>query len=136
MGREVARLYQQETGKQISYGTLYTTLRRMRQRGWVRMRRQADSPAAPSAVRQPVDSRLRSNVLGDTLEPSCPPSVPKWPKPRIERCSGVSFSNTSSRRLYWWFSCGRTQGYAYGIAMFERTDSARFSPLPCQILPS
>ena len=37
-GREVARLYEGEAGQAISYGTLYTTLRRMRERGWVGMR--------------------------------------------------------------------------------------------------
>ncbi len=37
-GREVAKLYRKETGKRISYGTLYTTFRRLRERGWVRMR--------------------------------------------------------------------------------------------------
>ena len=37
-GREVAKLYRKETGKPVSYGTLYTTFRRLRERGWVRMR--------------------------------------------------------------------------------------------------
>ncbi len=37
-GREVAKLYRKETGKRVSYGTLYTTFRRLRERGWVRMR--------------------------------------------------------------------------------------------------
>ena len=37
-GREVARLYGQQTGERIPHGTLYSTLRRMRERGWVRMR--------------------------------------------------------------------------------------------------
>jgi DNA-binding PadR family transcriptional regulator len=34
-GREVAKLYEQETGRAISYGTLYTTFRRMKEHGWV-----------------------------------------------------------------------------------------------------
>ncbi len=38
-GREVAHLYRQQTGERIPFGTLYSTLRRMRERGWVRMRR-------------------------------------------------------------------------------------------------
>ncbi len=37
-GREVAKLYRKETGKPVSYGTLYTTFRRLRERGWVKMR--------------------------------------------------------------------------------------------------
>ena len=37
-GREVARIYGQQTGERIPHGTLYSTLRRMRERGWVRMR--------------------------------------------------------------------------------------------------
>lgn len=37
-GREVAKLYRQETGRGISYGTLYTTFRRMREAGWVKVR--------------------------------------------------------------------------------------------------
>jgi DNA-binding PadR family transcriptional regulator len=37
-GREVAELYRQETGKSISYGTLYTTFRRLKDSGWVKVR--------------------------------------------------------------------------------------------------
>ena len=37
-GQEVARLYGQQTGEQIPHGTLYSSLRRLRERGWVRMR--------------------------------------------------------------------------------------------------
>ncbi len=37
-GRDVAKLYRQETGKAISYGTLYTTFRRLKENGWVRVR--------------------------------------------------------------------------------------------------
>jgi DNA-binding PadR family transcriptional regulator len=47
-GREVARLYGREAGEQISFATLYSALRRMRTRGWVRMRADPD-----------LDSRLR-----------------------------------------------------------------------------
>src|SRR6266581_4015680 len=34
-GREVAKRYEQETEKRISYGTLYTTFRRLKESGWV-----------------------------------------------------------------------------------------------------
>ncbi len=37
-GREVAKLYQRETGKQLAYGTLYTTFRRLKEAGWVKVR--------------------------------------------------------------------------------------------------
>ena len=41
-GREVAQLYKRETGKAISYGTLYTTFRRLKEKGWVRVRDDTD----------------------------------------------------------------------------------------------
>ena len=41
-GREAAKLYRKETGKRISYGTLYTTFRRLREQGWVRVRDDRD----------------------------------------------------------------------------------------------
>src|SRR5205823_5109156 len=41
-GREVAKLYEEETGKAISYGTLYTTFRRLKERGWVKVRDDQD----------------------------------------------------------------------------------------------
>jgi DNA-binding PadR family transcriptional regulator len=34
-GREVAQMYEEEAGSAISYGTLYTTFRRMKEKGWV-----------------------------------------------------------------------------------------------------
>ena len=34
-GREVAARYKDETGESISYGTLYTTFRRLKEAGWV-----------------------------------------------------------------------------------------------------
>ena len=37
-GREVAKLYKKEAGKSISYGTLYTTFRRLKEEGWVTVR--------------------------------------------------------------------------------------------------
>ncbi len=40
-GRDIAKHYQEQTGKTISYGTLYTTFRRLRDdTGWVRYRDQ------------------------------------------------------------------------------------------------
>ena len=37
-GREIAKLFEKEAGRVISYGTLYTTYRRLRERGWVTVR--------------------------------------------------------------------------------------------------
>ena len=37
-GRDVAHLFRKQTGKQIPHGTLYSTLRRLRERGWAQMR--------------------------------------------------------------------------------------------------
>jgi DNA-binding PadR family transcriptional regulator len=37
-GREVAKKYLAETNRSISYGTLYTTFRRLQETGWVRSR--------------------------------------------------------------------------------------------------
>lgn len=37
-GREIAKSFEEETGKPISYGTLYTTLRRLSERGLVNTR--------------------------------------------------------------------------------------------------
>lgn len=36
-GREIAKCYEKETGKSISYGSLYTTFRRLKEAGWVRV---------------------------------------------------------------------------------------------------
>src|SRR3989442_1520629 len=41
-GREVAKRYKEETGSSISYGTLYTTLRRLADIGLVRVRDDED----------------------------------------------------------------------------------------------
>jgi DNA-binding PadR family transcriptional regulator len=51
-GRPLAKLYKQETGKAISYGTLYTTLRRLIESGLVACREDEDK-----------DGRLRFFVL-------------------------------------------------------------------------
>lgn len=37
-GRELAKRYESEHGKSISYGSLYTTMRRLKETGWVEMR--------------------------------------------------------------------------------------------------
>ena len=44
-GREVAKAYKQETGSTISYGTLYTTLRRLKEAGWVDSRDDGEGDA-------------------------------------------------------------------------------------------
>ncbi len=41
-GREVGKLFEKETGRSISFGTLYTSFRRMREAGWVAMRDDED----------------------------------------------------------------------------------------------
>ncbi|WP_038164912.1 PadR family transcriptional regulator [Verrucomicrobium sp. BvORR106] len=41
-GRDLARLYEKETGKSMSYGTLYTTMRRLKDAGWVDVREDED----------------------------------------------------------------------------------------------
>lgn len=38
IGREVAKLYERETGERIPYGTVYTLLADMEEAGWVRSR--------------------------------------------------------------------------------------------------
>lgn len=37
-GRDLAKLYATETGDSISYGTLYTTMHRLKKAGWVDVR--------------------------------------------------------------------------------------------------
>ncbi len=41
-GREVAKQFELDEGKSISYGTLYTTFRRMKEAGWVASRDDQD----------------------------------------------------------------------------------------------
>ncbi|MBK8096041.1 MAG: PadR family transcriptional regulator [Planctomycetes bacterium] len=41
-GRDVAHALKNETGRTISYGTLYTTFRRLRESGWVSVRDDVD----------------------------------------------------------------------------------------------
>lgn len=42
-GRELAQAYEKETGKSISYGTLYTTMRRLEEEKWVSSREDTDA---------------------------------------------------------------------------------------------
>lgn len=42
-GRDVAKRFTVETGKAMSYGTLYTTFRRLRDEGWVSVRDDHDA---------------------------------------------------------------------------------------------
>lgn len=41
-GRTVAQRYEEQTGRGIAYGTLYTTLRRMTEAGWIKARDDED----------------------------------------------------------------------------------------------
>ena len=42
-GREVAQAFEKEAGRAISYGTLYTAFRRLREAGWVTVRDDEDA---------------------------------------------------------------------------------------------
>lgn len=54
-GREIAEAYAEEHGSTISYGTLYTALRRLKEGGWIDMRDDEDE-----------DGRLRYYKLSGT----------------------------------------------------------------------
>ncbi len=54
-GREIAEAYAKEHGTTISYGTLYTALRRLKEGGWIDMRDDEDE-----------DGRLRYYKLSGT----------------------------------------------------------------------
>ncbi|OYW71170.1 MAG: hypothetical protein B7Z37_28515 [Verrucomicrobia bacterium 12-59-8] len=41
-GRDLAKRYEEETGKSMSYGTLYTAMRRLKDGGWVTARDDED----------------------------------------------------------------------------------------------
>ncbi len=56
-GRDVAKLYQQETSKTISYGTLYTTFRRLKDDGWVKVRDDQDQDGRVRFFKIDVDGR-------------------------------------------------------------------------------
>src|SRR5688572_30296336 len=56
-GREVAKLYEKETGKSISYGTLYTTFRRLKESSWVKSRDDEDADGRVRYFRIDVNGR-------------------------------------------------------------------------------
>src|SRR5882672_2194547 len=56
-GREVAKLYEQETGKTISYGTLYTTFRRLAESGWVKVRDDQDDDGRVRFFKLDIEGR-------------------------------------------------------------------------------
>lgn len=56
-GREVAKMYEQETGKSMSYGTLYTTFRRLIESGWVKARDDEDEDGRVRFFKIDVDGR-------------------------------------------------------------------------------
>ena len=56
-GREVAKLYEQEAGQPISYGTLYTTFRRMHEAKWVKVRDDHDEDGRVRFFKIDIDGR-------------------------------------------------------------------------------
>jgi len=68
-GRDLAKLYQREAGRKISYGTLYVTLNRMEDHKWVSSREDTDDVGKftiytiTSGGRSAVNS-FRSNAKG------------------------------------------------------------------------
>ena len=78
-GREVAKAYQAETGKSISYGTLYVVLGRLQEQGWVKVRDDQD-----------VDGRIRYfKITG--LGAKALASTRRWYRSQAKfgfRCSG------------------------------------------------
>jgi DNA-binding PadR family transcriptional regulator len=42
-GREIAEAFKAEHARSISYGTLYTALRRLKEAGWIEVREDADA---------------------------------------------------------------------------------------------
>ena len=77
-GPEVAALYRRRTGRRISRGTLYTSLRRLRGRGWVGMRLDPDADrrtrlfrATPEGTGALAEAREHYRGLaGFALEPA------------------------------------------------------------------
>ena len=59
-GRDLAKRYQEENGESISYGTLYTTMSRLKDAGWVEAR---DDEAADRRVRLFKISGVGANAL-------------------------------------------------------------------------
>lgn len=56
-GREVAQIYKEKTGAAISYGTLYTTFRRLKEQGWVKTREDHDEDGRVRFFKIDVDGR-------------------------------------------------------------------------------
>ena len=64
-GRDLAKRYEKETGKSISYGTLYTTMRRLKEDGWIEAR---DSDEGDRRVRLFKISGTGAKVLPKARE--------------------------------------------------------------------
>jgi DNA-binding PadR family transcriptional regulator len=64
-GREIAERYLQETGRSISYGTLYTTMSRLRDLGWVS---QTDAQDEDGRLRYFEITGAGSRALADARE--------------------------------------------------------------------
>lgn len=56
-GREVAEMYENEIGTPISYGTLYTTFRRLKDNGWVKTRDDQDQDGRVRFFKIDIDGR-------------------------------------------------------------------------------
>jgi DNA-binding PadR family transcriptional regulator len=56
-GRDVAKLYELQTGTAISYGTLYTTFRRLKESGWVKVREDEDEDGRVRFFQIDIDGR-------------------------------------------------------------------------------
>lgn len=73
-GRDLAKLYEKEMGKPISYGTLYTTMRRLKDAGWIESREDSENDrraryfkmSAPGMRNQALVRQLRENPGGET----------------------------------------------------------------------
>jgi DNA-binding PadR family transcriptional regulator len=62
-GRELAQRYKEETGRNISYGTLYTTMSRLRKLGWVE---QTDSEDEDGRLRYFEMTGAGAHALSET----------------------------------------------------------------------
>ncbi len=62
-GRDIAKLYHERYGEAISYGTLYVTLRRLRDNGWVDVR-----------AGQPVAAQVTSTAKAGSSRTTLPKS--------------------------------------------------------------
>lgn len=63
-GREIAAEFRRAEGRDIPYGTLYSTLRRMKERGWVRVREEQDADGRLKFFKvTPAGARARHGLL-------------------------------------------------------------------------